>query len=147
MSATVGPLILVVDPDDLLRNLFRDIFLLEGYAVADQPLLGPGRLREIAPAAVIYGLGFGDESAHLATLRSLLEERPDGCSTVVCTADPAQIERHRGDLTSLGIPIIGKPFDIEQLLRIVRNGIDGVSRANGSGSPATSGRSNGATAA
>ena len=131
MTVSTGQLVLVVDPDDCLQELFRELFLLEGYAVDVQSEFQPGLLREILPVAVVYGLGFGDEFAHVAALRSLLADRPKELATVVCTADPAQITAYHAELTSLGIPIVSKPFDIDDLLGIIQDGIGGSPCGNG----------------
>ena len=131
MLASIGPQILVVDPDDRLQELFRDLFLLEGYSVDVQSALESGCLREISPVAVVYGLGWGNEAAGIATLRSLLENRSPACGTVVCTADPAQIKKHREALIALEIPIASKPFNIEDLLGIIQGGITRAPGGNG----------------
>ena len=131
MTVSMGRLVLVVDPDDSLRALFRDLFLLEGYAVDVQSEFRAGSLRESLPSAVVYGLGFGDETAHVAALRAMLEDRPPECATVVCTADPAQITAYHAELTSLGIPIVSKPFDIDDLLGIIQDGIARSPRVEG----------------
>ena len=137
MNTSMGPMVLVVDPDDSLRALFRDLFQLEGYSVDALSELRPESLRELSPAAMIYGLGFGDEPAQIAVLRGLLEDRPAECGAILCTADPAQIATHQTDLASLGIPIVSKPFNIDEVLDIVRDGV--------TGNPSGDGRLNGST--
>lgn len=131
MPAKVGPLVLVVDPDQSLQELFRELFQLEGYAVDVLPSLHPGDIRGTSPAAVVFGLGWGEEAASIAVLRSVLDDRPPGCSVVVCTADPAQIEACQPELAALGIPVVSKPFNIEDLLGIVQDGIAGRPSADG----------------
>jgi DNA-binding NtrC family response regulator len=123
MPVTQDHMILVIDPDQSLQELFRDLFLLEGYAVEARSALRPESLRDTSPAAVVYGLGWGDEAAGIVALRSLLDHRPDGCGVMVCTADPAQIATHQAELDALGIPLVSKPFDIETLLGIIQDGI------------------------
>jgi DNA-binding response OmpR family regulator len=123
MSALPGHLVLIVDPDERLRALFRDLFTLEGYAVEVLSDIQPGSLREYSPAAVVYGLGFGDEADRISVLHGLLADGSRDGATIVCTADPTQVTTHQTALDSLGIPIVRKPFDIEELLGIIQNGV------------------------
>jgi CheY-like chemotaxis protein len=117
--------VLVVDDDQDTRDILRMALEDEGYGVQDAPGAAQALalLRANSPACVVlldWKLAQGMDGD--GVLRAAL----DGCAAmerhkyVVMTAMPLNAMKvHRDVLTTLGVPVVIKPFELGTLLDVV----------------------------
>lgn len=114
--------IFVVDDIVAFRELLRDVLSEAGYEVRafERASEAAEAARAECPDLVITNLRVGEESG-LAMVRSLLHD-PAWCDVriLLCTAATMDVEENREQLDAEGIPVMYKPFDMEQLLAQVR---------------------------
>jgi DNA-binding response OmpR family regulator len=117
------PLIAVVDDDVAFTMLVQDFLDGEGYAT----LLiheAEGALRHIAeahPALVILDVRMEQPDSGgeiLAQIRASNET--SALPVIICSADQVFLREHRGDLERHRALILPKPFDLDDLLGLVR---------------------------
>lgn len=117
--------ILVVDSDPAIRDLLGELLCDEGYQVrlVEQRELCPDQisaaprpdllLLEIAPRASTQTMALVEQ------LRRLMHA--PWLPVIVCTTDPRQVEQLGAELRRLGCAPLVKPFDIEQLVQLIRD--------------------------
>jgi two-component system KDP operon response regulator KdpE len=109
----VAPAILVVDDDPAIRLLCRINLELEGYEAVEAASLAEARAlaasRELGGVLLDLRVGFERSEEFLAELRGREPPVPVALLT-------GAVEAHGGD----EVPVLGKPFTIEQLLSTVR---------------------------
>ena len=124
----VGPAaahLLIAEDDQALRNLYQDLFTEEGYRVSLLAQLpDTTEVQRLTPDLLI--LDFFDGGSHtLELMRSLRTETATAClPIVVCSASLPQIREIEPDVAALDIPMLLKPFDVEELLAMVRQRLD-----------------------
>jgi two-component system, chemotaxis family, response regulator PixH len=112
--------ILVID-DPTMLDLYHDLLTDEGYDVIDAArLLTPAEVEQIAPDLIIVdafirGQPVGGEL--IAALKAQPATAP--IPVLLCTAASAAVERVLPYLLATNVPVLHKPFDIDELLHTV----------------------------
>jgi two-component system response regulator RegA len=115
LAAVTQRTVLVVDDDEAIRLLCRVNLELGGHRVVEAVTLADAAaaLGEVAPDVVLLdvNVGTGDGLAFLADVRA---ERPQ--AGVVLLTGSSELETLRGARPDA---ILRKPFDLDELLRVV----------------------------
>src|SRR5689334_14234544 len=117
--------IIVIDDDAAIRDLFGDLLRSEGYQAS---LLAtpvpPAELRRLEPDLLILDLLIGrpygpDGQTYLHAIKA--EPTTASLPVVVCSAATDVIDRQRADLERWSCAICPKPFDLDDVLAVVRS--------------------------
>jgi DNA-binding response OmpR family regulator len=118
-----GPLIAVVDDDDVFVNLMREVLADEGYRVvigATEEDAVVMVMREL-PTLAIIDLRMNTAASGITVLRALRDDPSTAALPVlVCSADLTFLRDHADDLRALGCQMLPKPFDLDVLLSTIR---------------------------
>jgi DNA-binding response OmpR family regulator len=142
-EASMSTSLAVIDDDPACRELLHDLLSEEGYAVH----LFPDRataarcLRDLAPAAIILDVRLETPTAGWEVLADLRHDPVLHATPVlVCSADLSALQERAGDLERQGCAILAKPFDVNDLLVLLRH----LARGARPASPAATGAGRGA---
>ncbi|MGN6485743.1 MAG: response regulator [Thermomicrobiales bacterium] len=122
-----APHILVINDTQEILDLFRDLLEDEGYRVtlssfAFQEIKDVVRIN---PDLVILDFLIGDEAKGWQMLQKMRMYRPtERIPVVVCTAALALVRELEGHLLTKGVVVVLKPFNIDDLLEVVRIALD-----------------------
>lgn len=100
----------------------------EGYRVSTSlHTLNIGRIRELKPDIIVLDLKFQEQLKgwHVLTL-ARLDRQLCRIPMILATAAVTTVEPMRANLAAQQIRIVYKPFDIEQLLRAIDDGLRGA---------------------
>jgi len=117
------PHILVINDEQDVLSLFREILEDEGYRVSTltYPMTELGDLRILAPDLVVMDMIFGGEDRGWHFLQQIrLDRETARLPIVVCTAAVRLAREAKEYLEGMGIGIVLKPFDIDPFLAEVR---------------------------
>lgn len=121
------PLALVVNDTQEILDLFRDILEEEEFDVI-LTTFAPRDLDELVavdPDIVILDFMIGNESVGWQLLQKMkMHQATQGIPVVVCTGAVQLARELEGQLTSKTVGVVLKPFDIDDLLRMLRSTID-----------------------
>ena len=113
--------VLVVDDEAAILALLREALEDEGYAVTTA--LGPPATDEVArlrPNVIVLDHRLkAAESGWDVADRLAAHPATAAIPIVVCTAAVAEVGLRRHDLAARGIPVVLKPFDLDDLLAAV----------------------------
>ncbi len=126
--APLPPHILVINDEQDVLSLFREILEDEGYRVSTltYPMTELGDLRILAPDLVVMDMIFGGEDRGWHFLQQIrLDRETARLPIVVCTAAVRLAREAKEYLEGMGIGIVLKPFDIDPFLAEVRSRIGG----------------------
>ena len=116
--------ILVVNDTQEILELFRMLLEEEeGYDVilSGFPIQQIKEIEQIKPDLIILDLILGDERTGMQMLQMLQMQRSTATIPVlVCTAALKIVREQEGYLVSQGVHVVYKPFDIGDLLTIVK---------------------------
>ena len=121
--APLPPHILVINDEQDVLSLFREILEDEGYRVSTltYPMTELGDLRILAPDLVVMDMIFGGEDRGWHFLQQIrLDRETARLPIVVCTAAVRLAREAKEYLEGMGIGIVLKPFDIDPFLAEVR---------------------------
>ena len=111
--------VLALDDDVSFLELVRDVLTSEGLEVdVSAKPLAADKVAEYDVA--IIDVLFARAPTGLALARELLE-RPDHPKLIVCSADGALLRERAAELERPGVRVLGKPFEIEELLAAIRD--------------------------
>lgn len=125
--------VLVVDDDPQIVALYRDILTEEGWHV------DVAELSQLANSDTPVGM------PDVILLDWMLGHEPEGCNVVrrlkadpatrtipvvVCTVAVNAITAVEPELTALGIPIVTKPFELDEMLDILRSALRSANSAS-----------------
>lgn len=134
--------VLVVNDTKEILDAFRAILEDEGYRVSldNFSALDAGQkladVKELGPDAIILDFLFGDEPLGWQFLQLLrMDRQTAGIPIVVCTAAVRQAQEQEAHLRTLGIEVVLKPFDIEDVLAALRRALDAAGRPDAPGVP------------
>jgi DNA-binding response OmpR family regulator len=119
MSAPLPPHVVVINDDNDLLTVFRELLEGEGYRVStlSYPTANLSDLMVLVPDLVVLDMVFGGEDVGWNWLQKM---RLDRASTVVpvivCTAAVRLVRDAHEHLTGMGISVVPKPFDIDPFL-------------------------------
>ena len=123
MGAMMPPHILVINDEQDLLNLFRDILEEEGYRVSTltYPMAEVGDLVILDPDLLILDMLIGGEDRGWSFLQRLrINRRTATLPIIVCTAAVHLIREVQDYLATMNIGVVLKPFDIDPFLAEVR---------------------------
>jgi DNA-binding response OmpR family regulator len=115
--------IAVLDNDRIYLEIIRDLLQDEGFAVVthDDLSSGCGFLRQQRPDLVIVDILQQREPLGLVLLASLLQDvELRVLPVIVVSADEMTLREHAEQFQADGFAVLGKPFDVQELLRVIR---------------------------
>jgi DNA-binding response OmpR family regulator len=111
--------IAVIDDDPACRQLLHDLLSEEGYAVHLFP--------DSATAAIILDVRLENPTAGWEVLAGLRHDPVLHATPVlVCSADLSALLKHAGDLERQACTMLAKPFDVDDLLVLLRQLLHGA---------------------
>ncbi|HEV2073172.1 MAG TPA: response regulator [Thermomicrobiales bacterium] len=118
------PHILVVNDSPEILALKREIFEEEGFQVSTRINrdVDLDEIVRIGPNLVILDYSDEAESALLGQLRG--DPRTASIPIVLCTGAIRKVEEIRPQIEAMGVRVVYKPFDIEDLVGVVREALD-----------------------
>lgn len=125
--------IMVVNDTQEILELFDDLLTSEGYEVilysfAIQDL---DEIERHKPDLIVLDYIFGGERLGWQLLQKLKMRRSTaGIPVVVCTAAKRQVEEIEGHLAAMGVSVVLKPFNVDDLLNTVRRTLEIHSRGD-----------------
>ncbi len=117
--------ILVVNDEPAILRLFAELFGEEGYRVTLEDFSRQTQdvfesIREQFPDLVILDLIIGDEGGGWQLLQLMKMDRTTrDTPLIVCTGAVNQVNELRGQLETMGVQVVLKPFDIDHLLSVI----------------------------
>ncbi len=121
------PHIVVINDEEDMLSLFRDLLEGEGYHVSTltYPTAAVSDLLVLAPSLVVLDMMFGGEDRGWHYLQRLRLDREAALvPIVVCTAAVRLVRDAQDYLERMGIGVVLKPFDIDPFLDEVRRRLD-----------------------
>lgn len=115
--------ILVINDTQEILDLFKDILEEEGFRVtlSSFAFQDVRDVEQIQPDLAILDLLFGDDRQGWQLLQKLKMYRPTAdIPIVVCTAALSLVRELEGHLRAKNVFVLLKPFDIDELLDVVR---------------------------
>jgi CheY-like chemotaxis protein len=116
--------LLVIDDDQSNLELYREIFEEEGFrvSVSTSPLFPPQDISDLNPDLILLDLRFGESTGGLDFLSRLKANLVTlSVPVLVCSADHQQLAAIHAQLVAWGCGILAKPFDLDELLAVVRS--------------------------
>lgn len=114
--------IMVVNDTQEILDMFRDLLEQEGYEVVlySYAIQDLDEILRHKPDLIILDYIFGAERTGWQLLQKLKMRRDTAAiPVVICSAAKRQIEEIEGHLLAMGVGIVLKPFNIDDLLRTV----------------------------
>jgi DNA-binding response OmpR family regulator len=130
--------IAVIDDDPACREMLHDLLSEEGYAVHLFPnsATATRRLRDLAPVSIILDVRLETPTAGWALLADLRHDPVLHATPVLmCSADWSALQERASELGWQGCRFLAKPFDVDELLVLLRQ----LARGAPPASPATTG--------
>ena len=118
--------ILVINDTQELLEMFRMLLEQEGYDVvlSGVPILRVKEIEQIHPDLIILDMIFGDQKTGWQILQMLRMQRSTArIPVVVCTAALREVQEQEGYLVAQGVRVVYKPFDIDDLLTMIREAL------------------------
>lgn len=115
----MAPRIVVVNDSSEIVELYRDILALEGYEVEWlRPKTTVAQIVAMQPAAILLDYIYGIERKGCDLLEQLTQtSTARSVPIVLCTTMVKEVQASEARLAALGIQVILKPFEIDDLLR------------------------------
>jgi DNA-binding response OmpR family regulator len=126
--------ILVVNDTLEILEMFRTLLEEEGYEVilSSYPLQKVNEIENIKPDLIILDLIFREERLGWQMLQLLKMQRStSSIPVVVCTASEQLVREMEGFLVSKHVLVVYKPFDIDDLLHIIKQSLQGKIKEDG----------------
>ena len=130
------PLIVVVDNDEPFRDLLTDVLGDEGYRVVTSTTGADAlaTIREAWPALVILDLRMEAPDSGIQLIRAVRNNPLTATlPLMICSADIAGMALHAPFLQEQHVQALSKPFDLDQLLTLVRQLIVPFDASNAQG--------------
>ena len=114
--------ILVIDDERSILDLFRTILEPEGYTIhlsqsASEAL---SAVEHVQPDLIILDMKLGQQNDGMLLLQQLKSYPPTkDIPLLLCTAALNKVREHEETLRQQDIPVLSKPFDIDELLHQV----------------------------
>ncbi|HET9919612.1 MAG TPA: response regulator [Ktedonobacteraceae bacterium] len=119
----MSPTILVIDDDESLLDLFRFVLEEEGFIVSTSKatLEEVADVEKINPGLIILDIRLGHRGDGLLFLQKLKNSIATSAIPIIICSAAADVVRGQEELLQqMGTPILHKPFDIEELISMVR---------------------------
>ena len=114
--------ILVIDDDQAILNLFQLILESEEYEVllSKRAFEEASEIEHQHPHLIILDFKFGPHAEGFLLLQKIRMYPPTTAIPVIlCTAAVAEVREQEEVLRQKGIPVIYKPFDLDELLQAI----------------------------
>lgn len=114
--------IVVANDDALMLDLMRDLLTEEGYRVT---LIRESRkahelIKELQPNLAILDIRMGNELTGFELITLLTLDPATRCiPLMVASADSRALHEHQAQLAHHNIPVLAKPFDLDDLLKVI----------------------------
>jgi CheY-like chemotaxis protein len=111
----------VVDDEAVLLQLLQQVLEDAGHQVLTETESAGAltRIRADEPDLVILDL-FSGEVSGFDVIRSLREDRrTEGTRVILCTGATREIDEQRAWLDEMKVPVLEKPFDLDDLVNLV----------------------------
>ena len=135
MTEPLPPHVVVINDEQDMLDLFRDMLEEEGYRVSTltYPMADLGDLQILAPDLIVLDMLFGGEDRGWQYLQWIRMTRATATlPIIVCTAAVRLVRDAHDYLTRMGIGVVLKPFDIDPFLDEVRRRLaEGRTSSNG----------------
>jgi CheY-like chemotaxis protein len=135
MSAPAQHHILAVNNDDAVLQLFTDLLSEEGYKVSTEKYLNKNLTQVIAlvPDCIILDYMWADEDGGWSFLQMLrMEPKTANIPIILCTGAVREVQELEGQLKEMKVQVVLKPFDIDELLGLIRTALPDVEMAEAS---------------
>lgn len=113
------PHILVIDDTPEIRDLFQELLDEEGYRVTLLSAVPDdlAAVRRFAPDLLLLDYSFGGTGAGWRLIEAATRD-PDlaRLPIVLCTAAVEAVRERAAELQAMGVAVVLKPFDLEELL-------------------------------
>lgn len=119
----MSPTILVIDDDESLLDLFRFVLEEEGFMVSTSKatLEEVADVEKINPGLIILDIRLRHRGDGLLFLQKLKNSTTTSAiPIIICSAAADVVHGQEELLQQMGTPILHKPFDIEDLISMVR---------------------------
>jgi DNA-binding response OmpR family regulator len=116
--------ILVIDDTLEILELYEQLLNDEGYKVmlAAQPPGAPDEVARLRPDLIILDFLHGRELQGWGLLQALQQDPATACiPTLVATGANREVQEHAVWLQDHRVPVLHKPFDLEELLTLVKD--------------------------
>lgn len=124
--------VLVINDDQAILDLYGLLLESEGYEVhlSRIAIENVHQIAKIAPDCIILDLKLGFGRNGLTLLQQLKMYRPTAdIPVMLCTAAVKMVRDQEDILEKKGIPVVYKPFDVDELLDNVRRLVESRSHA------------------
>ncbi len=122
--------VLVIDDDQSILELFRLILEPEGYQVtlSKSAFEDVQEVEQLKPDLIIMDFTLGRHEDGFLLLQKIKMYRPTkDIPIILCTAAVEIVVEQENVLREKGIPILYKPFDVDELLMVVERLLNGRS--------------------
>ena len=122
-----GTRILVVNDTQEILELFRLLLEDEGYEVvlSSFPIQRISEIEQMHPDLIILDFLFGDQKLGWQMLQMLKMWRSTATiPVIVCTAATHLVREQEGYLVAKGVRVMYKPFDIDELIAMIKQALD-----------------------
>ncbi len=116
--------ILIINDDESILELFQMILESEGFQAAAslETIENLTEVERIQPDLIILDLKMGMQQEGWVMMQKLRMYPPTKeIPIILCTAALNEVQEQEDTLHDKGIPVIYKPFDTDELLKVVRN--------------------------
>lgn len=120
------PHIMVVNDSQEILELYRLILEEEGYRVTiySYSIHDMDEVKMAEPDLIILDIVFGGQPLGWQMLQKLKMGRDTASiAVIICTAALKEVREQEGYLKSKGVGVLLKPFDIDELINIVKRSI------------------------
>ena len=111
-------IVLVVNDDRDLLETYEELVASMGHEVAREAITsGPQTVREVGADALIVDLQSPAEGEVGLRIIEEVRSHPDTSDLpiILCSAAPEAIDAHRSKLEAWRVPVVAKPFTLEEL--------------------------------
>jgi CheY-like chemotaxis protein len=118
--------VLVINDDQAILDLYRLLLEGEGYEthLSMIAMEDVRQIEDLAPDCIILDLKLGFGRNGLTLLQQLKMYRPTAdIPVILCTAAVKLVREQEGLLRQKGVPVIYKPFDIDEFLEVVQRSL------------------------
>ena len=118
--------VMVVNDDQAILDLYRLLLEGEGYEthLSMIAIEDVRKIKELAPDCIILDLKLGFGRNGMTLLQQLKMYRPTAdIPVILCTAAVKMVREQEDILKQKGIPVVYKPFDVDELLEVVQKAL------------------------
>ena len=123
--------VLAINNDQAVLALFRELLEEEGYRVTTQTYVDKdlAAIKALRPDLIVLDYMWAGEDQGWSLLQLLRMDRTMvKVRIVLCTGAAREVEALNGHLTEMGVRVVLKPFDIDQLLTVIAEALAAPSR-------------------